>query len=528
MRLSRICIRQKGLINMAKKLIAVIDIGSITARIKIFEVNAKGKPKEIEAVRKFTGLGLRSYSSGTIAPDQVDELCKCLKMFDEKCREYGVARVFCVATSAFRDASNSEVVLEKVRTRTGFKIKVLDNSMERYYQTLAVQAIYPDFAKMIEGGTMMLDIGSGSIQASVYDKSEFVFSQNMVLGSLRISGLLADLENRTTHYDDVLEEFIAQDLDDYHAVEPKGITYKNLIAFSGEMGFVKVLLGRDAMDSCVLTKDEFLKVYDYLLKTRPSDLTLHDSIPSMIAPLLLPTALIIKNMLEYTGVDSIYMPHASLSDGIVYYYCYNNLDLKPSVDPDSYMISAARQMAKRYRCDRKHIELVEKTALRIFDETRKTSGLGNRDRLLLQIAVNLHEIGKFVHSRNHSDAAYSIISYTNMMGLNSEEQHMVAMVVRLYPRENPYGSHFYSILPSDQKVIVSKLTSILRIADAIDASHKEKAKKITVTSKPDRLSINCESPQDMTFEEWAFENRCGLFEDVMGIKAVLKTRREIL
>ena len=68
MRLSRICIRQKGLINMAKKLIAVIDIGSITARIKIFEVNAKGKPKEIEAVRKFTGLGSRSYSSGTIAP----------------------------------------------------------------------------------------------------------------------------------------------------------------------------------------------------------------------------------------------------------------------------------------------------------------------------------------------------------------------------------------------------------------------------------------------------------------------------
>ena len=160
---------------MAKKLVAVIDIGSLTARLKIFEIGSKGKPKEIEAVRKFTGLGTKSYSSGVIAASQVEELCKCLKMFDEKCREYGVARVFCVATSAFRDASNAEVVIEKVRTRTGFKIKVLDNSMERYYQTLAVQAIYPDFAKIISNGTMILDIGSGSIQASVYDKSEFVF-----------------------------------------------------------------------------------------------------------------------------------------------------------------------------------------------------------------------------------------------------------------------------------------------------------------------------------------------------------------
>ena len=116
---------------MAKKLVAVIDIGSLTARLKIFEIGSKGKPKEIEAVRKFTGLGTQSYSSGIIQSAQVEELCKCLKMFDEKCREYGVARVFCVATSAFRDASNSEVVIEKVRTRTGFKIKVLDNSTGR-------------------------------------------------------------------------------------------------------------------------------------------------------------------------------------------------------------------------------------------------------------------------------------------------------------------------------------------------------------------------------------------------------------
>ena len=511
---------------MSKKLVAVIDIGSITARIKIFEISSKGVPKEIEAVRKFTGLGARSYSSGVISGEQVDELCKCLKMFDAKCREYGVSRVFCVATSAFRDASNAEVVLEKVRTRTGFKIKVLDNSMERFYQTIAVQAIYPDFREMIGSGTIMLDIGSGSIQVSVYDKEEFVFSQNMVLGSLRISGMLADLETRTTHYDDVLEEFIAQDLDDYHAVEPKGITYKNLIAFSGEMGFIKTLSGYDPLESCVMTKEEFLKAYEYLLRTRPSDLTLHDNIPTLIAPLLLPTALIIRNMLEYAGVDKIYLPHASLSDGIIYHYCCTDMKLKPSVDPDSYLISAARHIAKRYRSDKKHIEYVEKVALDIFDVMKKESGLSQRDRLLLRTSVILHEIGKFVHSRRHSDAAYSIISYTNLMGLTTAELHMVALIVRLYPREDPYDSHYYQILPPEQKVIVSKLTSILRIADAIDASHREKAKKITIQLKNEELVIACDSAKDMTFEKWAFENRAGLFEDVMGIHPTLKTRRE--
>ena len=280
------------------------------------------------------------------------------------------------------------------------------------------------------------------------------------------------------------------------------------------------------MSSVILTKEEFLKVYDYLFKTRAADLTLKDNIPSMIAPLLLPTALLVKNMLEYTGVDTIYMPHASLSDGIIYYYCVNSQGLKSEIQPDSYLISASRHIAKRYRASKKHIEFVEKTALQFFDETKKISGLGSRDRLLLQVAVILHEIGKFVHSRNHSDVAYSIIKNTNLMGLDHDEINMVAMIVRLYPRNKPYDSYYYSILPPDQKVIVSKLASILKIADAIDASHKEKAKKIQCKIKDYEFQITCDASEDMSFEKWAFENRCAMFEDVMGIKPVLKTRRE--
>ena len=292
------------------------------------------------------------------------------------------------------------------------------------------------------------------------------------------------------------------------------------------MGYIKQLAGYGAMSSCTLTKEEFLNVYNYLFKTRATDLTLKDNIPSLIAPLLLPTALIVKNMLEYTGVDTIYMPHASLSDGIIYYYCVNSQGLKTEISPDSYLISASRHIAKRYRSNKKHIEFVEKTALQFFDETKKISGLGSRDRLLLQVSVILHEIGKFVHSRNHSDAAYSIIKNTNLMGLDHDEINMVAMIVRLYPRNKPYDSYYYSILPPDQKVIVSKLASILKIADAIDASHKEKGKKIECKIKDNEFLISCYASEDMSFEKWAFENRSIMFEDVMGIKPVLKIRRE--
>jgi len=512
---------------MARKLVAIIDIGSLTARLKIYEINSKGKPKELETVRIFTSLGTRSYMSGVIEADQVDELCDILRSFDIKCKEYLVTRIFCVATSALRGASNRDVVIDQLRIRTGFKFDILDNSMERYYQNIAVMEASPEMNSIMSEGTLILDIGASSLQATTYDKSEFVFSQNMVLGSLRIYEMLSDIQSRTTHYEDVLQEFIAQDLDDYHAVEPKGIVYKNLIAYGGEMGFIKRLAKLAPDKNGVMTKEEFLSVYEYLFKNSPSELSLNDRIPSHIAPLLLPSAMIIRNMLEYTGVDKLYLPQASLSDGIIYNYCakYNGYKLNSNSEDD--LIKAARNIAKRYKTDKKHLEFVENAALEIFDGSSRLSGLTSRDRLLLQLSAILHECGKFVHACDHNEASYSLIKYMNLIGLTSDEQDVVALVVKLYPKTNPYDNKYYRKLVPSKKVLVSKLTSMLRIADALDASHRQKASKISVTTTPDGLHISCVSEFDMSFEVWSFEHRCRLFEEVIGTSVELRTRRAL-
>ena len=512
---------------MAKTLIAVIDIGSLTARLKIYEIGSSGVPKEIETVRMFTSLGTRSYMSGVVEPEQLDEICDCLRSFDIKCKEYRISRVICVATSALRDARNRDVIIEQIRIRTGFRIEVIDNSMERFYQNMAVREKMPEFKDLIKDGTMILDIGASSLQATVYDKSDFIFSQNMVLGSLRIYEMLSDLQAKTTHYEDVLQEFIAQDLDDYHAVEPKGIVYKSLVAFGGELGFIKRLLNLTPNENSIITKADFMRVYEYLFKNTPSDLSLNDHIPTNIAPLLLPSAMIIKNMLEYTGVDTVYLPQASLSDGLIFNYCSKYSGYKLSSRPDDDLIRAARNVAKRYKSDKKHIEFVENVSMQIFDASSKFTGLTDRDRLLLRIAAILHEIGKYVHAREHNDAAYNLIKYTDLIGLNSDELDTVAQVVCLYPKHNPYDNVYYQMLLPHKKVLVSKLTAILRIADAIDSSHKQKSKQITVQHDPDSLHISCSSNADMSFEMWSFRHRSGLFEEVIGIKPELRIRRTI-
>jgi len=513
---------------MSKKhIVAVIDLGSLSLRLKIFEIINREPPKEIESVRRFLALGAETYRCGQISAAQISELCEILSGFVLKMKEYKITDSVCVATSAFREARNRDFVADQIHLRTGLKISVLDNAQERYYHNLAVKELMNGFEKIILNGTLILDIGAGSIQSTVYDKSEFVFSQNMLLGSLRISELLSDLEKHTAHYSDVLEEYISHDLEDYHAVEPKGITYQSLIAFGSDIGFIKGLSGLSPREYCYLPKKKFLETYEYLLKTKPADLVLTRNIPSATAGLLLPTALIIKKNLDFTGLDGIYMPAASLCDGVMYQYAWDNFGYELKADPTQDTVCAARHISKRYRYDKKHAEQVERHALAIFDSARRWHGLGERDRLLLQLAAVLHEVGKYINVTNHSTRSYHIIHTTEIIGLDSDEREIVAYAARFYLQSDLFSDRYFQYLPAEQRIRVSKIAAILRVADAMDASHKQKLKNVSVVSLPDALNINCDCDEDLTYELWAFENKADLYQQVFGVTPVLKPRRQI-
>jgi len=208
-------------------------------------------------------------------------------------------------------------------------------------------------------------------------------------------------------------------------------------------------------------------------------------------------------------------------------YCSRTSGYKLTFDPQEDLVRAARNVAKRYKTDKKHVDFVEKAALEIFDASKKLSGLKDRDRLLLRLSAILHECGKFVHATDHNEAAYALIRYTDLIGLDSDELDTIALVVRLYPKQNPYENYYYMTLPPNKKVIVSKLTAMLRIADAMDASHRQKAGKVSVSLTSDKLHISLDAKEDMSFEMWSFEHRSTLFEQIIGVKPELRVRRHM-
>ena len=67
---------------------------------------------------------------------------------------------------------------------------------------------------------------------------------------------------------------------------------------------------------------------------------------------------------------------------------------------------------------------------------------------------------------------------------------------------------------------------MMRIADAMDASHRQKLRNVSISVSADTMDISCDSAADLTFEQWAFNHNTDLFAQVFGIKPILRLRRQ--
>lgn len=165
-------------------------------------------------------------------------------------------------------------------------------------------------------------------------------------------------------------------------------------------------------------------------------------------------------------------------------------------------------------------------ALDIFDSTRKIHGMGKRERLLLQIAVLLHDCGKYISMSEVAECSYRIIMATEIIGLSTEERQVIASAVRYNTRE--FGCYKEinreTSMSRENYLLTAKLTAILRLANAMDRSHYQKVKALNVTLKDRILYLVVDSARNVSLELGLLKDKKEFFEEVFGIRLVMRRK----
>ncbi len=472
---------------MAVTTFAAIDVGSHETSLCIYEIAKPFGTRKLDYVHHTSRLGYETYSTSHISYHSVDKLCAILDGFSLKMKEYGVADYMITATSALREADNSLIVLDQVKQRTGFQIKVLSNSEQRFLFYKAIALKENAFHKLIQKGTLLLDIGGGSLQLSLFDKSTLIATQNILLGPLRINETLQDMKNSTDNYHNLVYEYISHDLHAYRKMYLKNIKVKNIIVVGNHLpSFVRYLsvhnfgrlLPADAKGSKKdsVNRSEYEIFYRSIISQKPETLSKELNINLEQAALLLPTAMICHNIFEKTQAEQMWLSGITICDGMAADFAERKAKIVPAHNFTNDILAAARQIAERYQYSVKHTVMVENTALKIFDAVKKQNHLTKQERMLLQISAILHNCGAFINVNDIGENAYKIVTSTEIIGISHKQRMMVANIIRYLKRPFPQFGQMDDAFEKEEYVKMTKLNAILRLADAMDHSHLQKFK----------------------------------------------------
>ncbi|MFM7759225.1 MAG: Ppx/GppA phosphatase family protein [Crocinitomicaceae bacterium] len=279
-----------------------IDIGTNAARLLIGEIiqdRKKSFLKKISYTRIPLRLGDDVFDSGKISKHKLEAFVKTMKAFGIISEIFEVSKLRAVSTSAMREANNAEKVIQKIKKETGIDLEIISGQEE-------AELIFGAFDLLklpVDVPFLVIDVGGGSTEISVFEKGNRVASRSFDVGTIRMLKSKVN-KNVWTEIKQWIQLYV--DLSDEHQIFGTG----------GNINKVHKLLSEHDADSISLKdmRDLSDKLTFLSIEERMSEYKLKPDRADVIVPALE----IYTYVLNELSADKISVPKMGLSDGIIY------------------------------------------------------------------------------------------------------------------------------------------------------------------------------------------------------------------
>jgi len=493
--------------------IAAIDAGSNAVRLSIARAFSALDIEPLVNERFPLRLGEGVFVRHRFSEEILKKAVKAFRHLHELMEEYGVTKYRAVATSASREARNSGTLLHRVKQATGIRLEVITAKEEsRLGREAAVAALGPETPP-----NCVVDLGGGSLEINILRDHSILQSAQLPVGTVRLMTTLgipgtirpAQAEQVRRYLRALLESRLPNrpNLADQLAVALGGNaeTLSNVAPGPRREGLptLDVSLLRERLPD-ILERDLRERMKSYGVRRDRADV-------------MGVAAIIFVVLGRYLNIHHFLIPTVGIREGILQEIARDAFSRK---EPHRYsaesrqLLIGTRSFARRFEYDQRHAEHTRELCVRLFDHLQPLHHLPHHARVELEAAALLHDIGHRITHRGHHKHGEYLALNGDIPGLEGRDRNIVAAVVRYHNRKStPNADHpAYSALNNSDKRIARRLAAILRIAEGLDHSHRQRVQDLRASFQRGAVTIQLRVRGDAAEDIRDAERSSALFE----------------
>lgn len=479
-----------------EQVLAAIDVGTNAVRLELARPLPDGSLETLHQERDPVRPGEGVFKTGGIPPEVADRLLSTLRRYSALCKRFH-ANVRAVATSALREASNRDEILQRVRTEAGLALEIVSGQEEARLICLGVLHGRP-----ADERSLVVDIGGGSTEVAnaVGEKPSQLWS--VAIGAVRLTEIFDSSEKVGAKKLDLMRRY-ADEAFRESLPQPDGSLPRQAL---GSSGTIQTVVRYASAGTGHATTTQIARALDKLAELSPTER--RRAFDPKRAEIIVGGAVILEAVARHLALESITSVDKGLRDGLLVDLLRRGQAMK-----DTTLADAALLLGRRFAFDEPHGRHVAALTLALFDQLAALHGLTAAARPLVEAAALLHDLGNAVsYTKHHKHTAY-LIENADIPGINVRERSLIALIARFHRRSAPERAHeLLAPLPPAEFRIVRRASMLLRLADSLDRSHQQPVKAVRAQVRDGKVTVRLVAKSPVDLELWDAAHEVALFK----------------
>lgn len=439
------------------KRIGIIDVGSNSMRLVIYEITRDKAFFSIEDIKETVRLGDGVNVTGDLKESKIQLAFETMNLFNEICKRNKVDEIIAFGTAAMRIGRNAEILSKKVKVELGIEIDILKGEEEASFSfNGAINSLD------IQDG-VVIDLGGSSLEVVVFKDREPLEKISLNFGAVTLSEI-GDLKNQLSRKDEEkIREYIREELKKISWL--KELKNMSLIGVGGtvrnianihmkKIGYPLEIVHNYKLDLQGVTEVvELVKEKDYKEKIEVSGLS------KARADMFTGAAIVVQELLDFCKMKELIISGYGIREGVLYKKLHEYGKSSENVFNDS-----LGDVLKHLKVDLEEKNIIYKNFKKIYRYFSFKYSIKEVSDKTIKIATYMEDIGKIINYNSYNKHSFYMILNLGLKGIEQKELLIAALVVAKGRDKEKLIKEYGEIISKEEFEIIMMLTKMLNLS----------------------------------------------------------------